>query len=110
MSQQLGTLLQEWRRHRRLSLCALAAQAGLSKGTLSGWEQGRHQPRLPELEALFRALEVTLPQQREALALIDAPRARRSLAPAPPRPMPAWGRPPSRCRGTCGGRCACGGA
>src|SRR4051812_29735016 len=80
MSQQLGSLLQQWRRDRQLSLGALAARAGLSKGTLSGWEQGRHQPRLPELDALFSALEATTHQQREALNLIRAPRAWQSLA------------------------------
>jgi transcriptional regulator with XRE-family HTH domain len=80
MSQQFGETIQEWRRARRLSLSALAARAGIAKGTLSGWERGLHQPRLPELEAVLTALEAPAQYRREALALIEAPRARRSLA------------------------------
>jgi transcriptional regulator with XRE-family HTH domain len=79
VKQQLGELLRGWRRRRGLSLGALAAQAGVAKGTLSGWERGLHAPRLPELEAVLTALEVPLAQRPAALALIDAPRGRRSL-------------------------------
>jgi transcriptional regulator with XRE-family HTH domain len=80
MSQQLAVLLRDWRAQRGLSLSSLAARAGLSKGTVSGWERGLHQPRLPELEAVFAALDVPLPERPSALALIDAARARRALA------------------------------
>jgi transcriptional regulator with XRE-family HTH domain len=80
MGQPLAMLLRDWRARRGLSLSRLAARAGLSKGTLSGWERGLHQPRLVELEAVLTALDVPLPERPTALALIDAPRARQALA------------------------------
>jgi transcriptional regulator with XRE-family HTH domain len=82
MEQQLGEQLRNWRAERGLSLGALASRAGVAKGTLSGWERGLHQPRLPELEAVLAALGVPTSQGRELLSLIDAPRADRALAPA----------------------------
>jgi transcriptional regulator with XRE-family HTH domain len=80
MTQQLAELLRGWRTRRGLSLGGLAERAGLSKGTLSGWERGLHQPRLVELEAVLDVLKVPLSHRQAALALIDAPRARRALA------------------------------
>ena len=79
MRQQLGERLRTWRRQRRLSLGDLAGRAGVATGTLGGWERGLRWPRLPELDAVLSALDVPLVQRHEVLALIDAPRARRSL-------------------------------
>src|SRR5262245_18276509 len=80
MMPELAEQLRDWRAQRGLSLSGLAVCAGLAKATLSGWERGLHQPRLVELEALFTALDVPLPERQAAVALIDAPRARRALA------------------------------
>ena len=80
MDQQLGEQLRGWRTERGLSLGSLASRAGVAKGTLSGWERGLHQPRLPELEAVLAALGVPTSQWRDLLSLIDAPRADRALA------------------------------
>jgi transcriptional regulator with XRE-family HTH domain len=80
MSQQLGQLLQDWRRQRGFSISALAAQAGIAKGTVSGWELGRHQPRLVELDAILSVLQRPPADRHTILALIDAPRARQALS------------------------------
>jgi transcriptional regulator with XRE-family HTH domain len=84
MGHDLGILLRRWRHERALSLTALAARAGLAKGTLSGWETGHHQPRLRQLEALLTTLDVSPDERTTALTLIDAPRAYRSLASTAP--------------------------
>jgi transcriptional regulator with XRE-family HTH domain len=83
MSGSLGELLKQWRRERGLSLGGLAARAGVATGTLSGWERGLHLPRLPELDAVLTALTIPPVDRQAALALIDAPRAHRSLARLP---------------------------
>src|SRR4051794_19527745 len=83
MGEQLGELLRTWRQQRRLSLSALASRAGIAPRTVSGWELGERQPRITELNALLATLDIPLRKRHEALALIDAPRARRTLAIAP---------------------------
>jgi transcriptional regulator with XRE-family HTH domain len=75
----IGAFLRSIRTSRRLSLTALAAEAGVAKSTLSRWEAGSCVPRLPELEAVLRALAVTPETRRRALELIAAPRAVRRL-------------------------------
>jgi transcriptional regulator with XRE-family HTH domain len=80
MSQQFGQLLQEWRRQRGFSISALAAQAGVAKGTVSGWELGQHQPRLVELDRILSVLQRPPTDRHTILALIDAPRARQALS------------------------------
>jgi transcriptional regulator with XRE-family HTH domain len=74
-----GTHLRELRVARGLSLNRLARQAGIGAATLSRWESGAAQPRLPELEAALSALGATTAQKRKALARLDAPRALRRL-------------------------------
>lgn len=71
----LGIYLRQLRQTRRLSVRALARLAGISHTALGSWEQGKHQPYLPELEAVLKALGVTSVQRQEALSRIDAPRA-----------------------------------
>lgn len=56
---ELGGLLRALRTARQMSLGQTAQRAGLSKGTLSNWEAGRFQPRLPELSAVLAALEAS---------------------------------------------------
>jgi transcriptional regulator with XRE-family HTH domain len=71
----LGTFLRGLRTMRGLSVRGLAQQARLSPSTLSRWEGGRTLPRLPELDAVLEALEVTPSAHARALALLNAPRA-----------------------------------
>jgi transcriptional regulator with XRE-family HTH domain len=71
----LGIYLRQLRQTRKLSVRALARQAGISHTALSSWEQGKHQPYLPELEAVLEALGATRAQREEVLHRIDAPRA-----------------------------------
>ncbi len=79
METPLSTFLANLRIARGLSLTRLAQQADLSPSTLSRWEAGAYLPRLPELEALLRALGAS-PQQRErALLLLQAPRSLQQL-------------------------------
>ena len=54
-----------------------AQQAGIHRATLDRWEKGRAQPYLPELTALLSALDASEPQKRQALGLMDSPRAAR---------------------------------
>lgn len=72
---EIGVFIQQKRLARNLSLRALARECGVSHVTLSAWEKGTHQPRLSELEAVFDTLRVSEAQRRQALALMDAPRA-----------------------------------
>jgi transcriptional regulator with XRE-family HTH domain len=110
MRRQLAELLRRWRAQRGVSLSALARHAGIAKGTLSGWEGGLHWPRLPELDAVLTALEVSPTERREALALIGAPRAERSLALLSAAVSGGLEARTNRCRATCSRRCACGAA
>lgn len=71
----LGALIKQLREAKGLSQRRLAQQAGISHGTIGGWERGAYWPRLPELEALLNALDATNAQRKQALALIEAPRA-----------------------------------
>jgi transcriptional regulator with XRE-family HTH domain len=71
----LGIYLRQLRQYRKLSVRALARQAGISHTALSSWEQGKHQPYLPELEAVLKALGATPKQRQEVLSRMDAPRA-----------------------------------
>jgi transcriptional regulator with XRE-family HTH domain len=52
-----------------------AHQADIHRVTLHRWEKGRVQPCLPELKALLAALGASPQQRRQALTLVDAPRA-----------------------------------
>jgi transcriptional regulator with XRE-family HTH domain len=71
----LGLFLRELRQSRRLTLAQAGARAGVAFSTLSRWEGGQYQPRLPELEAVLAALDVSPRQRTQALALVEAPRA-----------------------------------
>src|SRR5262245_38168279 len=77
METALGAYLQALRTTRNLSLRGLAERAQLAKGTLSYWESGRYQPRLPELEAALEALGASKEERARALSLVEAPRAER---------------------------------
>jgi transcriptional regulator with XRE-family HTH domain len=99
MQEGFGDCLRRLRESRSVSGRRLASQVGLRPATLSDWETGRHQPRLPELEAVLTALGATAAQGREALALLRVPRAARRLRAEPERqgietvlgPMPGGG-------------------
>lgn len=79
MQEHVGTLLWEMRTARGLSVGELARRAAISKATLSYWEAGTRQPRVPELETVLVALHATETQRAQALAVIDAPRSMRQL-------------------------------
>lgn len=87
MKSDIGAMLQTMRFARGLSLRALADSAGIGKSTLAYWEAGRFQPRLPELESILTALQVSAQERREALWRIDAPRAAQQLQREAQRPL-----------------------
>src|SRR5262249_42250266 len=76
-STTIGGFLRTLRTARRLTMAQAAEKAGVHRATLHRWEKGLAQPRLSELTTLFSALEVSEPQKRNALRLMDAPRAAR---------------------------------
>ena len=71
----LGGLIRNLRTARGLSLRQMARQAGITHPTVGGWEKDAHLPRLPELEAVLKALNVTTRERHKALRLLAAPRA-----------------------------------
>ena len=72
---QIGNYLRQLRKDCQLTLEQVGAEAGIARVTLNRWETNVFQPRLPELEAVLRALKVTPEQRKQALALVGAPRA-----------------------------------
>jgi transcriptional regulator with XRE-family HTH domain len=76
MTSQVGQFLRRLRKARGLTLQQASQAAGISLSALDRWETGVNQPRLSELEALLSALGVDAKQRRQALSLLDAPRAR----------------------------------
>jgi transcriptional regulator with XRE-family HTH domain len=93
VANSLGSLLRKWREARGLSVGALALAAGLSKGTISGWEREIHVPRVPELETVLRTLGASPAQRDHAFDLIQAPRAGRRRLAAVAAAFPEWGAP-----------------
>lgn len=99
MEAGLGQHLRRLREARKVSARQLALKAGIRSATLSDWETGKRQPRIPELEAVLTALDVTPTEGRHALEMIRAPRAVRQLEAQSARicttatfgPMPAGG-------------------
>lgn len=79
MATEIGAYLRELRTARHFSLSGLAERAQLAKGTLSYWEAGRFEQRLPELEAALSALGAGAVERTQALALVQAPRGVRAL-------------------------------
>lgn len=79
-----GTTLRRLREAAGLTQQQLADQAGISKRTLEGWEQGRNRPRLDVLPALAEALGVAV---GALLADLKGPGAKRPRG-RPTRPKP----------------------
>ncbi|HWD38981.1 MAG TPA: helix-turn-helix domain-containing protein [Fimbriimonas sp.] len=87
--QRLAALLREQRSAHGLSLRETADRAGLAPSTLSRWEAGACLPRVPELEALLRSLEVGEREITRILFSLDAPRAARAVRRADTAEIPA---------------------
>jgi transcriptional regulator with XRE-family HTH domain len=75
VASQIGAFVRELRQARQISISQLAERAAVAKSTLSRWEAGAFQPRLPELEAVLRALGALPAQREQAIARVQAPRA-----------------------------------
>lgn len=75
----IGGFLRRLRTGRRLTMEQAAQQAGIHRVTLHRWEKGQAQPCLSELAALLSVLDVSETQKRQALGLIEAPRAMRQI-------------------------------
>jgi transcriptional regulator with XRE-family HTH domain len=75
MDNGLSATLKTMRKAQGLTLVELAQRAGVTHPTLSRWERGVCLPRLPELEAVLKALKVSPAQRRQALKQMETPRA-----------------------------------
>ena len=64
---------------KRLTMEQAAQRAGIHRATLDRWEKGRAQPYLLELTSLLAALDASETQKRQALSLMNAPRAARQI-------------------------------
>jgi transcriptional regulator with XRE-family HTH domain len=79
MSSPVGTLLQHWRRQRRMSQLVLAGEAGVTQRHVSFVESGRAHPSVEMLLTLARALDVPLRERNQMLLAAGyAPRYRES--------------------------------
>jgi transcriptional regulator with XRE-family HTH domain len=63
----VGTLLREWRHHRRLSQEALALEAGVSTRHISFLENGRSRPSREMLQRLAERLDLPLRERNQLL-------------------------------------------
>jgi transcriptional regulator with XRE-family HTH domain len=74
-----GQLLRSLRQSRGWNLSETARRGGIGRVTLHRWENDAQTPRLPEAEALLTALGASAQERRQALARIDAPRAKKRV-------------------------------
>ena len=79
LSNQLGQYLRQQRKAKRMTLEQTAQNAGIGRVTLNRWETGAHLPRLPELEQVLSALEITGRDRLRALKMLEAPCAQMYL-------------------------------
>jgi len=73
--ESFGDYLRDTRQKRVLTLGQLSLRSGVSKATLSRWESGTHSPRIPELSRVLDALGASPVAIKDALRLLDVPRA-----------------------------------
>lgn len=71
----LGNYLRRLRQQRGLSMNRLALLAQISQSTISRWEAGKFAPSMDELEAVLQQLDASPEERKQALNLINAPRA-----------------------------------
>src|SRR3954462_2607150 len=67
MASPVGTLMQHWRRERRMSQLHLAGEAGVTQRHVSFVESGRTQPSREMVLTLARALDVPLRERNQVL-------------------------------------------
>jgi transcriptional regulator with XRE-family HTH domain len=79
----IGLYLRELRQGRGIPLERVAREASIGRATLSRWEAGLYQPRVPELESVLKALGTSAGEQERAFTLLRAPRALRRLREEP---------------------------
>lgn len=74
-----GTHLRALRQSRGLTIEAASACAGLSRRSLTRWECGESSPRIPELNALLGALQISTAERHDLLEHLRVPRGVRVL-------------------------------
>ena len=67
MASPVGTLMQHWRRERRMSQLVLAGEAGVTQRHVSFVESGRTHPSREMVLTLARALDVPLRERNQLL-------------------------------------------
>lgn len=83
IASDLGTALRSLRTARGLRLDEASKSAGVSKGSLSAWENGTSRPRGPALERLLTAFDADARDKAHLLHLADPLHARIALANTP---------------------------
>lgn len=73
MNEGIGSYLQQLRTKQGLTTTQLAQKAGIRQATLSEWQSGKRQPRLPELNAVLTALNASDAQKRMAWESLRTP-------------------------------------
>lgn len=76
----IGAAIRHTRETLRLKLEMVALDAGFDPGNLSRIETGRQNPSIPRLEAIAKAMEVTV---ADLYALVEPPRSLISVSSAP---------------------------
>nr|MBF0686018.1 helix-turn-helix transcriptional regulator [Pseudomonas sp.] len=76
----IGTAIRHTRETLRLKLEMVALDAGFDPGNLSRIETGRQNPSIPRLEAIAKAMEVTV---ADLYALVEPPRSFISVSSTP---------------------------
>ncbi len=91
-----GIYLQQMRRNRGITATQLAERAGISRRSVSRWENGTSLPRIPELNQLLDAIGADAEERVHCMALIPAPRAKKHIRMSQPAYTPGcwealWG-------------------
>lgn len=76
----IGAAIRHTRETLRLKLEMVALEAGFDPGNLSRIETGRQNPSIPRLEAIARAMEVTV---ADLYAMVEPPRSMITISSAP---------------------------
>ncbi len=69
--------LRALRQTKKLTQSELARRSGIARRTLIYWEAGESQPRIPELQAVLRALAATAEETAHLISPLNTPRGRR---------------------------------
>ena len=76
----IGSIIQQSRLEKGMSLGVLAERAGVNKSTLSRWESEKNKPSIREITSVFDALDLSEALRRQCLQQLNQPRSARHLS------------------------------